>query len=93
MKRTYGGPESGKGAIYAWDGNKEIGQGEMVIAEATAPSHVVIAMHFIKPFESRSTAEFSLLPKGDGTDVTWAMHGPSPFMSKVSSASSSTWTR
>lgn len=83
MKRTYSGPESGKGARYAWDGNKEIGQGEMVISEATSPSRVVIAMHFIKPFDSRSTAEFTLQPKGDSTDVTWAMHGPSPFMSKV----------
>jgi uncharacterized protein YndB with AHSA1/START domain len=83
MKRTYGGAASGKGATYAWDGNKEIGQGEMVIADATSPSHVVIAMHFIKPFDSRSTAEFTLQPKGDGTDVTWAMHGPSPFLSKV----------
>jgi hypothetical protein len=24
-----------------------------------------------------------LQPKGDSTDVTWAMHGPSPYMSKV----------
>lgn len=83
MKRTYGGTASGKGATYAWDGNKDIGQGEMVISEATPPSHVVIAMHFIKPFDSRSTAEFILQPTGDSTDVTWAMHGPSPFMSKV----------
>ncbi len=83
MKRTFSGPESGKGAMYAWDGNKDIGQGEMVITDATSPSRVVIAMHFIKPFDSRSTAEFTLKPKGDGTDVTWAMHGPSPLMSKV----------
>lgn len=82
MKRTYSGAASGKGAMYAWDGNKDIGQGEMVITEASS-SHVVIAMHFIKPFDSRSTAEFTLQPKGDSTNVTWAMHGPSPYMSKV----------
>jgi uncharacterized protein YndB with AHSA1/START domain len=83
MKRTYSGAESGKGAIYAWDGNKDIGRGEMVMTDVTPPSHLVIAMHFMEPFDSRSTAEFSLQPKGDSTDVTWAMHGPSPYMSKV----------
>ena len=23
------------------------------------------------------------MPKGDGTDVTWAMYGPAPFISKI----------
>jgi hypothetical protein len=27
MKRTYDGAESGKGAVYAWDGNKNVGSG------------------------------------------------------------------
>jgi hypothetical protein len=33
------------------------------------------------------TAEFTMLPQGDAThvttNVTWLMHGPAPFMSKV----------
>ena len=33
------------------------------------------------------TAEFTMLPQGDAThvttNVTWHMHGPAPFMSKV----------
>jgi hypothetical protein len=29
MKRTYSGAESGKGAVYAWDGNKNVGSGRM----------------------------------------------------------------
>ena len=31
MKRTYGGAESGKGATYAWDGDKNVGSGRMEI--------------------------------------------------------------
>src|SRR5262245_27862480 len=31
MKRTYDGPERGKGAVYAWDGNKNVGSGRMEI--------------------------------------------------------------
>jgi hypothetical protein len=29
--------------------------------------------------------EFILVPKGDTTEVTWAIYGPSPYMSKVMS--------
>src|SRR5882672_3702857 len=32
MKRTFSGPTAGKGAAYAWDGNKDVGQGRMEIA-------------------------------------------------------------
>jgi hypothetical protein len=37
----------------------------------------------VKPFEGHNIAEFTLVPKGDATDVTWAMDGPAPFVSKV----------
>lgn len=83
MKRTYSEPSGGKGATYAWDGNKEIGSGEMVMSEATAPSKVALDMHFKTPFEARNTAEFTLVPEGSGTKVTWAMAGPSPLISKI----------
>jgi hypothetical protein len=38
MKRTYAGAERGKGAIYAWDGNKNVGSGRMEILDASSPS-------------------------------------------------------
>ncbi len=34
LKRTYSGAERGKGAVYAWDGNKNVGSGRMEILEA-----------------------------------------------------------
>lgn len=83
MKRTYSEPASGQGARYSWEGNKEIGSGEMVMAEATSPSKVKLDMHFKTPFEANNTAEFTLVPDGGGTNVTWAMYGPSPLVSKV----------
>jgi hypothetical protein len=36
-----------------------------------------------KPFEAHNTVDFTLEARGDTTQVTWAIHGPSPFMSKV----------
>jgi hypothetical protein len=29
------------------------------------------------------TSEFTMLPQGNATNLTWVMHGPAPFMSKV----------
>lgn len=83
MTRRFGPVTEGKGASYAWAGNKNVGEGEMRIADAAPSSRVEVALHFIKPFEARNTAEFTLTPKDGGTVVTWAMHGPSPYLSKL----------
>ena len=83
MKRTQSGAASGKGAVYEWQGDSKVGQGRMEITDASAPSKVVIQLDFIKPFEAHNIAEFTLEPKGDSTNVTWAMHGPAPFVTKV----------
>ena len=82
MKRTYGAVTAGKGATYAWEGNKDVGQGSMEIVES-GPRKVLIKLDFLKPFEAHNMGEFLIDPKGDGTSVTWAIYGPSPFMSKV----------
>src|SRR4029077_4689971 len=50
MKRTFSGTESGKGAVYAWDGNKNVGAGRVEILDAATPSKIVIKLDFIKPF-------------------------------------------
>jgi len=83
MKRTFGTATSGKGAVYAWEGNREVGQGRMEIAESVPPSRVAIKLDFVKPFEAHNLVEFTLEPQGDSTNVTWAMRGPNPYFAKV----------
>lgn len=83
MKRTYGGAERGKGAVYGWEGDKNVGTGRMEILEANGPSRLVIKLDFFKPFEAHNTAEFTMLPQGGATNVHWVMHGPATLMSKV----------
>jgi uncharacterized protein YndB with AHSA1/START domain len=83
MKRTMSGVPSGKGAVYEWDGNKEIGQGRMEIVESVPPSRVTLTLDFTRPFEAHNIVDFTLEPRGNSTQVTWAIHGPSPFISKV----------
>jgi uncharacterized protein YndB with AHSA1/START domain len=83
LKRAFSGAERDKGAIYAWEGNKNVGTGRMEILEANAPSKLVIKLDFFTPFEAHNTAEFTMLPQGSATNVHWVMHGPAPFMSRV----------
>jgi hypothetical protein len=85
LKRTYGGTESGKSAVYEWDGNNQVGQGRMEISDTSPPSHILIKLDFLKPFEAHNTAEFTLDSGGRSTQVTWAMYGPQPYMAKVMS--------
>ena len=83
MKRTFGGASSGKGATYDWDGDKNVGQGRLTIAESSPPSKVTMNLDFLRPWEAHNVVEFTLEPKGDTTNVTWAMQGPAPYMAKV----------
>lgn len=85
MKRTFSGAPSGVGAVYAWQGNNDVGAGQMEITEANPTSKVAIRLQFLEPMESSSTTEFTLTPQAGGTGVTWAMHGPNPYLSKVMS--------
>jgi carbon monoxide dehydrogenase subunit G len=83
LNRTYSVAASGPGAIYEWRGNRQVGEGRMEITDASAPNELTIKLDFLKPFEAHNTTQFSLAPSGGATDVTWAMHGESPFMSKM----------
>jgi len=86
MTRTFSGAPSGKGSVYAWQGDKNVGSGRMEIINTTM-SKVTVDLQFIAPFKAHNTAEFSLAPNGEAarvtTNVTWAMHGPLPFIGKV----------
>src|SRR5438552_4706248 len=53
MKRTYSGAASGKGAVYAWQGNSKVGEGRMEIAD-TSPSKIAIKLDFLKPIEGHN---------------------------------------
>ena len=75
LQRSYSGPAAGQGATYEWLGNREAGQGKMVITESVPARRIAIDLFFLKPFKSTSLAEFTFVPDGSGTTVTWAMSG------------------
>lgn len=85
MKKTFGNITVGQGAVYNWEGNKDVGKGRMEITESIPPSRLTIKLDFISPFEAHNIVEFILVAKGGSTEVTWDMQGPMPFISKLMS--------
>lgn len=83
MQRTYSGTAAGVGTVYEWSGDKNVGQGRMEVLESSAPQKIIIKLDFFKPFEAHNIAEFTFTQDGRGTLVTWEMHGPQPFISKL----------
>jgi hypothetical protein len=83
MKQTYEGEAAGKGAIYTWAGNAEVGEGRMTIVESQPNERVRVNLEFLKPFAATSTADFTFRPEGDQTLVTWTMNGTNGFVAKA----------
>jgi uncharacterized protein YndB with AHSA1/START domain len=83
MKRTHGDATRGKGAVYEWDGNRQVGAGRIAITDSVPPSKVVLALDMHRPFKAHNTVAFTLVRSGAGTSVTWAMRGRQPFVAKL----------
>jgi hypothetical protein len=83
MRREYSGADRGTGAVYAWEGNKAVGQGRMEITGAQPARQVDIQLDFLKPFEAHNRTVFRLQPQGAGTEVVWEMSGPANFITKL----------
>lgn len=84
-KTIFEGPSAGLGSKMVWEGNHEVGTGSITITESRPYELVQMRLDFLKPFESTSNAEFTLLPQGNGTQVTWTMYGKNNFISKTMS--------
>lgn len=83
MQGQYSGPAAGPGAVYEFQGNQDVGKGRIGITASSAPSSVTMQLDMFEPFAARNVVTFSLVPEGGATRVTWAMDGPSPFISKL----------
>lgn len=85
MKRNFSGALNGKGAVYDFHGNKEVGKGRLTITDTSPPSKVTIALDMVEPFEAHNIIEYTLQANSEATDVTWAMNGQCPYIAKVMS--------
>ena len=84
-KYTFSDPASGKGATYAWEGNGDVGSGNMTITDSQPGEHVDIRLEFVKPFASVCPTLITFKPESGGaaTRVTWTMTGEKNFISKA----------
>ena len=83
IKGQYAGTANGIGSRYAWQSDK-VGTGSLEITGQQPGRAVQMKLDFVKPFEAHNQAEFTLQPTPDGaTEVSWRMHGPANFMSKL----------
>ena len=83
VKNTYTGAPAGAGAMFAWAGNKKVGEGRMTLLESRPNESIKIKLEFIKPFAATNAVEFRFEPKGDQTLVTWSMTARKNFMMKA----------
>jgi uncharacterized protein YndB with AHSA1/START domain len=83
MKRRLSATTAGKGATYAWDGNKDVGRGSMEITEAVPSSKIRLKLDFETPFEAHNIITFTLEPRDGATQITWLMEGPAPYLTKI----------
>lgn len=73
MQIEYGGPPSGPGAKSSWKSDSQ-GSGTMTFTAAEPHRRVAYELYFPE-FGTTSAGEFSLVPEGSGTRVTWVMNG------------------
>jgi hypothetical protein len=83
LKRSYEGAAAGTGSIYSWSGNNKVGQGRMTIIESRPSDLVRIKLEFMRPFKATNIAEFSFVPEGNETAVSWIMTGTNNFFLKA----------
>lgn len=82
-KNSFGEKSSGKGAVFAWSGNRKVGEGRMTIIESRPSEFIEIKLEFTKPFQATNTAIFNFKPEGGRTLVTWTMAGQNNFAGKA----------
>jgi len=74
------GTDGNVGVIYAWNGNKQAGEGEQEITNIKENDRIDIVVRFVRPFEGLAHTPFvvkELSP--DQTQVTWGMTSSMKF--------------
>ena len=82
-QNSFTGPASGTGAAMRWEGNGKVGVGTMTITDSQPHHAIRFRLDFEKPMTATNTAEFTFLPEGRGTVVTWRMAGKNSLPGKL----------
>lgn len=55
----------------------------MKMRTARLQNGIFIDLSFVRPWQADNQVEFKFEPGPAGTRVTWAMHGPQPFLARA----------
>lgn len=83
LNRTLSGAEVGRGSVYEWQGNKQVGAGRMEILDSVPNARVDIKLSFLKPFRAENRTIFTITPVDGASRVLWEMTGTNNFMFKL----------
>ena len=76
MNHQYTGDDGEVGFVSAWQGNKDVGEGEQEIKKLVPGEAIESHLRFFKPWKSQSDAFIHLKDvESEGTQVTWGIHG------------------
>lgn len=78
----YAGLDSGLGARMEWDDDPRVGSGHLELVESR-DTMVILDMDSERPRSSGNVMVFLMDPTGEGTRLTWTMHGEVEGIRKV----------
>ena len=82
-KVTLSDPAAGKGATIRWNGNDQVGEGNMVIVESRPAELVELEQTFVRPMAGSARIAYDFVPEPNGAQVTMRMSGKNGFLAKA----------
>lgn len=80
MKKTFTGSDGTVGFIYAWNGNKQAGEGEQEITGIAEGERITAEIRFVRPFKAVShTYMVTEAVSEHSTKVIWGLTGKSNY--------------
>lgn len=80
---TFSDPSQGVGAWYRWNGNSDVGSGEMRTTHSEPPAVLRQDLSFMEPIQADAKVTFELSPSDGGTKVVWRTVGDLDFMGRA----------
>ena len=79
MKKSSEGTDGEVGAIWRWDGNKEVGAGRQILTGIQPNDRVESDLIFTEPYESEAKTYVQLDEVEGGTKVSWGFDATMPY--------------
>ncbi len=80
MQKVFTGTDGSIGFIYAWNGNKQAGEGEQEITKLIEDEHIGCEIRFVRPFKSVAATTMTIAAIGtEQAEIVWSMAGKSKY--------------